>query len=1529
MLSFSHFRVATRHKFLRIIFTLIISFSWSFSSTPVLGNALTTPLVPNPGAMIAISDPYHPIVLRGMELHPEDPFLVDFILDTGDTGLSGADLTDETTKLAKYFLAGMAVPDQDLWVNLSPFESDRVIEEAFGQTDMGRDLLAQDYLLKQITASLMYPEDETGKAFWTKVYDLAYQQYGVTNIPVDTFNKVWITPEHALVYQDGSTAHIAELKLKVQLEKDFVAAQKNTPMANIIRQTHDNVRMTNDDDKDGLSSAVMREIIIPVLEEEVNQGAHFAPLRQMVYALTLADWYKKTLKQSILTQLYADQNKVAGIDQSVQQDPEHIYQQYVRAYKEGVYNYIKEEVDVYSGETIPRQYFSGGILKAHDYTQVVAGKRGLDHYVGQVPHRAPIRFNPVGAPEDEGMLVTLSDYDLLRPADRRQFFIDAEESLKRFTDRLALDNADQREFNVIDRRLSQLKNINLTDEEQSNYDGLVAMIDRVDDRLSGDFFTTGYSYLPLFDSIEAMSINDVFGDGMLNFVDLAMKSSETVLRGLGYENLKLELLRVLQEAHEKQVTLRITGQDRPLVHRELLTSMQEYTFARGMDRHLEQLPFGFNRQVDRFSLRVTGRNHRIVTVETERTVPAVMEDLYRQLLVLLSTEEAQSVMVDGFSVDFNLKRLTLNAPPLSEGQDPDLRVIGMAGSILNFVAQQDAILGNAQYRDRLAFGLQVSLDGNEFTITKLSDESMAVSQSESGLILPVMQNQLLQSLTQVEGRDVVVMVQGQEEPSFVADRLSQEDVEQIINALPGYYTDFYGKDFNVATETMGYFISHYRGAFTLTLTVDQRQPTVIGRLVHQLNQGIDRIKNDVVFSKEVSRYTKNFSLHYQGEQRGLAHVTFIRNSSVFGGISFEINNLSGILGVVLEQENLDFGGRGVLSFTFEVEVSDGVIAITRRDVGMATHKYLTASELQTKFREMLDAEDKENITIYIVDGIGIGKRSDYRTADLTSDAKDTLADQILNKINTAYKGHVNPETARFRLETISNDSRFIIFIGVEERYGMVIQDLIARARELMDNELDSIKFEGRSYQKVTKYYEVYLDGKHVSTAPVEFEYVTPTHRYVDYSSPQFLDPIVKQSGVEQFRPFGQVPFRLNMEVKGNNIYFSRQDWGRVSYKNVTLSELKESLLEVFRANVGKNMVVQLLGNRTISESYKENVSQYDALIQDVIQKINDLYDNTLDEDQTRYRLEAGHQSGDQLFLITLGVEGYQSTVENSVEVSLIDGMQREARRVNASEVGELAYSLHVNGDYQKTVVVSFSRNDRGEVTADFDTPEIMAVLREQMGLTAGENRALSVDVEVSIANGVIDVAMSASNGSHMDWNALPAWLERHLGDLNPTAQIQARPKQGEAITVLMDDLSTYDLTQHHDRKKLSTHLLGALFNVAGDATHFDGRITDEGDLLIDFAVTATDVFTHGGIYLGNDFVEMQGVDGLGLPLFNSDQLMNVQQDFRGLEPMPVQVPYAIQMPLMSKMYDSPVNQDLPTGSDTADRDVEPADRRRS
>ncbi len=128
--------------------------------------------LPKPGTMVSLSSSYVPVIVKGLHIHPENPILFDFIVDTGDSGLdvNSTQLLSESDKLIKYFLASLTIPESDLWVNLSPYEKDRIIPALLGQTVMGRDMLAQDYILKQLTASLIYPEKNLGKEFWSRVY---------------------------------------------------------------------------------------------------------------------------------------------------------------------------------------------------------------------------------------------------------------------------------------------------------------------------------------------------------------------------------------------------------------------------------------------------------------------------------------------------------------------------------------------------------------------------------------------------------------------------------------------------------------------------------------------------------------------------------------------------------------------------------------------------------------------------------------------------------------------------------------------------------------------------------------------------------------------------------------------------------------------------------------------------------------------------------------------------------------------------------------------------------------------------------------------------------------------------------------------------------------------------------------------------------------------------------------------------------------------------------------------------------------
>ncbi len=348
-------------KYKPILWIVLVAFLFNTLNPPPAQADVA--FLPAPGKLIALTSSFSPPLIRGLKIFKNNAFKFEFIMSEGDS-LPGQDndenpaakqafLKEEGNRLVKYFLASLTVPEKDMWVNLSPYERNRIIPTEFGLTEMGKELLAQDYLLKQVTASVMYPEGNVGREFWRLIYQEAYKRFGTTNISVNTFNKVWIVPESAVVYENAvdNTVVIVENKLNVMLEEDYLALNKTA--------LKDSAKDISVPDRQ-LSNELIRQVILPLLKKEVNTGKNFAVLRQVYSSLILALWFKNKLKQSLISKGYVDRKKTNGIEVADKNVEQEIYRQYLKSYKKGVYNYIKEEISP-TNEVIPRKYFSGGV----------------------------------------------------------------------------------------------------------------------------------------------------------------------------------------------------------------------------------------------------------------------------------------------------------------------------------------------------------------------------------------------------------------------------------------------------------------------------------------------------------------------------------------------------------------------------------------------------------------------------------------------------------------------------------------------------------------------------------------------------------------------------------------------------------------------------------------------------------------------------------------------------------------------------------------------------------------------------------------------------------------------------------------------------------------------------------------------------------------------------------------------------------------------------------------------------------------
>lgn len=300
-----------------------------FMSKIAYANELDLPVA---GQMLAVSNNVSSPTLKGLKLDLENPLNIEFIVDMNDK----KEITKaKSMTLIKYFFAALTTPKEDVWVNLSPYEKNRIVDKKFGQTDMGKDLLAQDYILKQLAASLTNPKLDTGKAYWNN------------NAKTDVLDKIWIVPgEVELVEYDNYVA-IKSSSLDVKFK--------------------------------GLaeSGASNMSAIIGTIKEDVNNGENFANLRQIYSALILGLWFKDKLKDSFYKN-YFNQSKVNSIAIDDIEAKDKIFKQYCKAFEKGAYNIIQKEHDA-NNRLEKRKYFAGG-FEIVDFTSSAVVAKELETF---------------------------------------------------------------------------------------------------------------------------------------------------------------------------------------------------------------------------------------------------------------------------------------------------------------------------------------------------------------------------------------------------------------------------------------------------------------------------------------------------------------------------------------------------------------------------------------------------------------------------------------------------------------------------------------------------------------------------------------------------------------------------------------------------------------------------------------------------------------------------------------------------------------------------------------------------------------------------------------------------------------------------------------------------------------------------------------------------------------------------------------------------------------------------------------------
>jgi len=357
-------------------------------------------------------DKFRPMHLRSMAFDPAQTRF-SLLLDQGDNlRPSTRAVTDATAKVMEYFQIGLRLPNNSFWVNLRPDSSQRVIDPDLERTDLGKVFLEADLQLKKDLAQFTAPATPAGKMYWKKLYARAESLFGQEDVTIPTMTRPWIIPGEIIIKQQGTSAYVYKATMRVMLEQDYISSRDGaqTPAALATAAAIADPRMK---ELNAYSTQLIKDLVLPRLNREVNASRRYAGLRQAFYSLVLAQWFKTRIASAQVGESektehgYAqmkrliDSRDLTGLISKQPCPTQDYYRQYRKSFEQGEYK--KEEALSTPHGMVIRRYTSGGIFGAvQPQTAGVAAETDVlavdpvTNGIGYDPATGAIDINPEG-----------------------------------------------------------------------------------------------------------------------------------------------------------------------------------------------------------------------------------------------------------------------------------------------------------------------------------------------------------------------------------------------------------------------------------------------------------------------------------------------------------------------------------------------------------------------------------------------------------------------------------------------------------------------------------------------------------------------------------------------------------------------------------------------------------------------------------------------------------------------------------------------------------------------------------------------------------------------------------------------------------------------------------------------------------------------------------------------------------------------------------------------------------------------------
>ena len=295
----------------------------------------------------------------------------------------GIDVINSTLIGATAFMTGLAIPSDKFWVNLNPWEPDRIIDEQLSRSDVGRIMLEADLQMKKDICNYENPcTNEVGVALSSlrdEKHEILVRQCmnkfpgeieDVKNIVFRPVTRYWIVPDSVYAYSNGTQIYIINATLAIQSESVPDRTSFRVDNQDVKKLSKGCLEELNKSSKEygEYYKEMIDQMILPFVVADVNHGEKYEDLREVFVSLALVQWYKSNINSRRDIFRESLDSSDSPLNAIWPWNPHEIWENFVYSYENGEYKcYMNTTTKTAAGaETVDILIRSSGGVAFHN-----------------------------------------------------------------------------------------------------------------------------------------------------------------------------------------------------------------------------------------------------------------------------------------------------------------------------------------------------------------------------------------------------------------------------------------------------------------------------------------------------------------------------------------------------------------------------------------------------------------------------------------------------------------------------------------------------------------------------------------------------------------------------------------------------------------------------------------------------------------------------------------------------------------------------------------------------------------------------------------------------------------------------------------------------------------------------------------------------------------------------------------------------------------------------------------------------------